>query len=327
MPTNFSDIAFFYLNSHLSKKPPVQRIMCLYTSMLLNLASSFQIPNYNLQMTWLYSPVKPMLAYGNLLEMRHIFKVLPRFWNTLQQKANSHIGLGCSWFEYTICLVSYLWRTSSRCLHFITRWNAGAPAVALEHYRLLNLKQVQSDTLSHLVLSRAATFSNSTLGDLTYLSECMESSQIYMTNSQEVLLWPTSYLLSPWLICNATYVRQPSSLPAPFNWKSILKSVSTLFFRYEQSLCWHTIFLSGRWFHPLWRPTGQFLTTRPYEDWTRSHATCARANQRGFSWHGTDWTEVHLWPLYVPPFVSLLLRKVTPRVSSASRQQRLWHHP
>ncbi|TCD64660.1 hypothetical protein EIP91_003821 [Steccherinum ochraceum] len=61
----------------------------------------------------------------------------------------------------------------------------GAPSLALEHYRLMNVKQVQTDTLSHLVLSRASTYSLSALGDITYMSECMESSQIYMNNSQE----------------------------------------------------------------------------------------------------------------------------------------------
>lgn len=50
----------------------------------------------------------------------------------------------------------------------------------------MNIKQVQADTLSHLVLSRAATFSLSATGDITYMTECMESSQIYMSNSQDV---------------------------------------------------------------------------------------------------------------------------------------------
>ena len=62
----------------------------------------------------------------------------------------------------------------------------GAPSLALEQYRLMNVKQVQTDTLSHLILSRAATFSLSAIGDITYMTECMESSQIYMSNSQEV---------------------------------------------------------------------------------------------------------------------------------------------
>ena len=62
----------------------------------------------------------------------------------------------------------------------------GAPALSLEQYRLLNVKQIQTDTLSHLILSRCSTFALSSLGDLTYSNECMEASQIYMGNSQDV---------------------------------------------------------------------------------------------------------------------------------------------
>ena len=62
----------------------------------------------------------------------------------------------------------------------------GAPQPALEQYRLLNVKQVQNDTLSHFALSRASNFSLAATGDLTYASECLESSQIYMSNSTEV---------------------------------------------------------------------------------------------------------------------------------------------
>ncbi|ETW85831.1 hypothetical protein HETIRDRAFT_308984 [Heterobasidion irregulare TC 32-1] len=61
----------------------------------------------------------------------------------------------------------------------------GAPQLALEQYRLLNVKQVQNDTLSHFALSRASNFSLAATGDLTYASECLESSQIYMSNSTE----------------------------------------------------------------------------------------------------------------------------------------------
>lgn len=61
----------------------------------------------------------------------------------------------------------------------------GAPSLALEHYRMMNVKQVQNDTLSHFILSRASLFSLSSMGDLTYSSECLESSQIYVANSQE----------------------------------------------------------------------------------------------------------------------------------------------
>jgi N-terminal acetyltransferase B complex non-catalytic subunit len=62
----------------------------------------------------------------------------------------------------------------------------GCPSLALEHYRAVGIKQVQNDTLSHFALSRASTFSLAATGDITYLSECIESSQIYNTNSQEV---------------------------------------------------------------------------------------------------------------------------------------------
>ncbi|KAH9981196.1 actin cytoskeleton organization protein [Lactifluus volemus] len=57
--------------------------------------------------------------------------------------------------------------------------------LALDHYRLLNVKQIQTDTLSYLVLSRATNFSLAATGDLTYASECLESSHIYFSNSQE----------------------------------------------------------------------------------------------------------------------------------------------
>ncbi|KAJ7774915.1 actin cytoskeleton organization protein [Mycena metata] len=61
----------------------------------------------------------------------------------------------------------------------------GAPAAALEHYRFLQIKQVEHDTLSHSVLSRASTFSLAASGDLTFITECLEASHIYISNMQE----------------------------------------------------------------------------------------------------------------------------------------------
>ncbi|CAA7271640.1 unnamed protein product [Cyclocybe aegerita] len=61
----------------------------------------------------------------------------------------------------------------------------GAPSLALDHYRAMQIKQVQHDTLSHLILSRSSTFSLASTGDLTLASECLESTQIYLSNSQE----------------------------------------------------------------------------------------------------------------------------------------------
>jgi len=65
-------------------------------------------------------------------------------------------------------------------------FHLGAPALALEHYRTMQIKQVQHDTLSHLILSRATAFSLASIGDLTLATECLESTQIYVSNSQEV---------------------------------------------------------------------------------------------------------------------------------------------
>ncbi|KAI0302144.1 N-acetyltransferase B complex non catalytic subunit-domain-containing protein [Russula brevipes] len=61
----------------------------------------------------------------------------------------------------------------------------GAPQLALDHYRLMGVKQVQNDTMSYLILSRATNFSLAATGDLAYASECLESSHIYFSNSQE----------------------------------------------------------------------------------------------------------------------------------------------
>jgi N-terminal acetyltransferase B complex non-catalytic subunit len=65
-------------------------------------------------------------------------------------------------------------------------WLLGASSLALGQYQAMDIKQVQNDTLSHFILSRASTFSLAATGDITYSSECIESSQIYNTNSQEV---------------------------------------------------------------------------------------------------------------------------------------------
>lgn len=52
------------------------------------------------------------------------------------------------------------------------------------------MKQIQNDTLAHLIMTRATLFSLSSVGDLTYTSEALESSQIYISNSQEVRDFP-----------------------------------------------------------------------------------------------------------------------------------------
>ncbi|KAF8921223.1 N-acetyltransferase B complex non catalytic subunit-domain-containing protein [Mucidula mucida] len=61
----------------------------------------------------------------------------------------------------------------------------GAPAPAIEHYRAMQIKQIQNDTLSHFLLSRSSPFSLAATGDLTFMTEHIESSQIYLSNTQD----------------------------------------------------------------------------------------------------------------------------------------------
>jgi N-terminal acetyltransferase B complex non-catalytic subunit len=70
--------------------------------------------------------------------------------------------------------------------HSILMIFIGAPSLALEHYRALSVKQVQTDTLSHLILARASAFSLAAMGDITLMTEIVEASQIYISNSQDV---------------------------------------------------------------------------------------------------------------------------------------------
>ncbi|TRM56244.1 N-acetyltransferase B complex non catalytic subunit-domain-containing protein [Schizophyllum amplum] len=60
-----------------------------------------------------------------------------------------------------------------------------APSLALDQYRAMGAKHIQQDTLSHFVLSRASLFSLAPIGDVTMMTECMESMQIYLSNSNE----------------------------------------------------------------------------------------------------------------------------------------------
>jgi N-terminal acetyltransferase B complex non-catalytic subunit len=68
----------------------------------------------------------------------------------------------------------------------------------------MQIKQVQHDTLSHLILSRSSTFSLAATGDLTLATECLESTQIYLSNSQEV----NSLSLNDSLLIHGTIVFQ-----------------------------------------------------------------------------------------------------------------------
>ncbi|EJU05253.1 hypothetical protein DACRYDRAFT_19822 [Dacryopinax primogenitus] len=61
----------------------------------------------------------------------------------------------------------------------------GASSLCLDHYRETNVRTVQHDTLSWLVLNRATTFSTCASGDISYLTECLEASAIYADNWTE----------------------------------------------------------------------------------------------------------------------------------------------
>ncbi|KAL5489723.1 MDM20 [Sanghuangporus weigelae] len=76
---------------------------------------------------------------------------------------------------------SYLIRLHLVRLHRLL----SAPALALQHYRAMRIKQVQTDTLSHFLLARASTYSLVASGDLTLTTECVEASNIYASNSQD----------------------------------------------------------------------------------------------------------------------------------------------
>lgn len=72
-----------------------------------------------------------------------------------------------------------------------------APQLAHQHYSMSNLKSIQFDTLSHHVLSRASTFSLSSIGDLTLVNECVESSQIYTVSGVDVSCFPFRFSRHP----------------------------------------------------------------------------------------------------------------------------------
>ncbi|KAG8902854.1 hypothetical protein FRB99_004016 [Tulasnella sp. 403] len=64
---------------------------------------------------------------------------------------------------------------------------SGANSAALNHYRLMDIKQVQCDTVSHLILSRGSTFSLAATGDIGMMQECIAASDIYTQNSSDTV--------------------------------------------------------------------------------------------------------------------------------------------
>lgn len=140
---------------------------------------------------------------------------------------------------------------------------SGASSLALEHYRAIGVKQVQNDTLSHFVLSRASTFSLAATGDLTYSSECIESSQIYMVNSQDV----SSSFATDDLCVDSTF-SDIRIYHRSFHARKVLSGRTPNFPRKTKGP--HHLALDTG-LHQLRRPTGQLTCPRRRQDRTCSH--------------------------------------------------------
>ncbi|KAM0792440.1 hypothetical protein ACM66B_005117 [Microbotryomycetes sp. NB124-2] len=74
-----------------------------------------------------------------------------------------HITKERSWLERAVAILECVllkskYRYQARILLINIVRLLGAPSLAISHFRALNLKSIQLDTLSHLVLARAATF-------------------------------------------------------------------------------------------------------------------------------------------------------------------------
>ncbi|KLO04672.1 actin cytoskeleton organization protein [Schizopora paradoxa] len=71
-------------------------------------------------------------------------------------------------------------------LHLIRIYRIlGCPSLSLNYYQEMNVKQVQTDTLSHFILAHASNFSCGGAGDLTWITACVDSSYIYGANSTD----------------------------------------------------------------------------------------------------------------------------------------------
>lgn len=95
-----------------------------------------------------------------------------------------------SWLYMAISVLEYAAQRSKNSylirLHLVRLHRLlSAPSLALEHYRAMRIKQIQTDTLSHFLLARASTYSLAAAGDLTLTQECVEASHIYVSNSQD----------------------------------------------------------------------------------------------------------------------------------------------
>lgn len=86
----------------------------------------------------------------------------------------------------TTLFARFTFSSSSHADMQLCAFLSGANGLAVAHYRLLDVKQVQCDTLSHLIVARASTFSLASIGDLCMMQECIGASEIYTQNQADV---------------------------------------------------------------------------------------------------------------------------------------------
>jgi hypothetical protein len=138
-------------------------------------------------MTSSSSQAMSLSIYGTSPIMKLLSTPPQHYLNSQPPKVNTHSVLDSYSSGSIVCWVRHQALHSSvecfveRLVHFV-----GASVLSLEHYRSMNVKQVQYDTLSHYILARSSTFSLAAIGDLTFATECSESSHIYTSNSHEV---------------------------------------------------------------------------------------------------------------------------------------------
>lgn len=74
----------------------------------------------------------------------------------LSQNSNQYLELAIAMLEFAIRRSKY--RFQIRVLLIRLYQIAGAPSLNLKHYKLMDTKQIQYDTLSHWALERGSTF-------------------------------------------------------------------------------------------------------------------------------------------------------------------------
>jgi hypothetical protein len=155
----------------------------------------------------------------------------------------------------------------------------------------MQIKQIQHDTLSHLILSRATTFSLASNGDLTLATECLESTQIYVSNSQEVGCFCDSLCYSPdtypdWRFCC-------SGLPIRKILTGYCNSLNN-----NLLILIHFPLPDPR-VYILWRSTWQFSAARYRKNWASPNATYLWTHQLWHHRYGTNGAKVHFWSKWV----------------------------